>query len=65
MFNETKLKAIQESAKEGNDRFLLEMATGTGKTLTSCAIIKMYLRSGNIKRVLFLVDRIKLENQAE
>ena len=59
------LKAIQESAKEGNDRFLLEMATGTGKTLTSCAIIKMFLRSGNIKRVLFLVDRIELENQAE
>ena len=41
------------------------MATGTGKTLTSCAIIKMFLRSGNIKRVLFLVDRIELENQAE
>ena len=65
MFSEIRLKAIQESTKEGNDRFLLEMATGTGKTLTSCAIIKMFLRSGNIKRVLFLVDRIELENQAE
>jgi len=59
------LKAIQESAKNGNDRFLLEMATGTGKTLTSCAIIKLFLRSANVKRVLFLVDRLELENQAE
>ena len=59
------LKAIQKSAKEGNDRFLLEMATGTGKTLTSCAIIKLFLRSANVKRVLFLVDRLELETQAE
>lgn len=58
------LKAIQESAKNGNDRFLLEMATGTGKTLTSCAIMKMFLRSSNVKRVLFLVDRLELESQA-
>lgn len=59
------LKAIQQSAKDGNDRFLLEMATGTGKTLTSCAIIKLFLRSANVKRVLFLVDRLELESQAQ
>ncbi len=34
--------AIQQSVKKGNDRFLLEMATGTGKTLTSAAIIKLF-----------------------
>ena len=32
---------------------LFEMATDTGKTLTSSALIKMFLRSGNAKRVLF------------
>ena len=31
--------AIQQAVKRGSDRFLLEMATGTGKTLTSAAII--------------------------
>ena len=41
------------------------MATGTGKTLTSSAIIKMFLRLYNVKRVLFLVDRIELESQAQ
>ena len=59
------LKALQESAKVGNQRFLFEMATGTGKTLTSAAVIRLFLRSGNANRVLFLVDRIELENQAK
>lgn len=58
------LKALQESVKNGNQRFLFEMATGTGKTLTSAAVIRLFLRSGNANRVLFLVDRIELENQA-
>ena len=59
------VKALQQSAKQGNTRFLFEMATGTGKTLTSAAIIKLFLRTGNAKRVLFLVDRLELENQAK
>lgn len=59
------IKAIQKSAANGNKRFLLEMATGTGKTLTCAAIIKLFLKTGNAQRVLFLVDRIELENQAK
>ncbi len=58
------VKALQESIKKGNQRFLFEMATGTGKTLLSAAIIKLFLRTGNAKRVLFLVDRLELEDQA-
>lgn len=56
--------SIQQAIKKGNDRFLLEMATGTGKTLTSAAVIKLFLRTGNAHRVLFLVDRLELEDQA-
>lgn len=59
------VKALQKSVKKGNQRFLFEMATGTGKTLTSAAIIRLFLRSGNAHRILFLVDRIELENQAK
>lgn len=58
------LQALQHSAKQGNQRFLFEMATGTGKTLISAGVIKMFLQSGNARRVLFLVDRIELEDQA-
>ena len=57
--------AIQQSASQGNKRFLFEMATGTGKTLIAAAVIKLFLRTSNAKRVLFLVDRIELEDQAE
>ena len=39
--------ALQRAVKEGKDRFLFEMATGTGKTLTAAAIIKLFLRSSN------------------
>ena len=58
------IEDLQKAAKKGNKRFLFEMATGTGKTLTSAAIIKLFLRTGCANRVLFLVDRIELENQA-
>lgn len=56
--------ALQQAVQDGKDRFLFEMATGTGKTLTSAAIIKLFLRTGNARRVLFLVDRLELEDQA-
>lgn len=59
------IKAIQNSIELGNTRFLLEMATGTGKTLTSAGIIKLFIRSDLAHRVLFLVDRVELENQAK
>ena len=39
--------ALQSAAAAGKDRFLFEMATGTGKTLLSAAIAKLYLRTEN------------------
>ncbi len=59
------IKALQTAALENKNRFLFEMATGTGKTLISAAVIKLFLKSGNARRVLFLVDRIELEDQAQ
>lgn len=59
------IHALQQSAAEGNTRFLFEMATGTGKTLTAAAAIKLFLRTQNARRVLFLVDRLELEQQAK
>ncbi len=59
------IHALQRAVKDGKDRFLFEMATGTGKTLTAAAVVKLFLRSGNARRVLFLVDRLELEEQAK
>ena len=63
-YQEQAVHALQKAVGTGKDRFLFEMATGTGKTLTSAAVIKLFLRSGNARRVLFLVDRLELEEQA-
>ena len=63
-YQQQAIGAIQATIKKGRDRFLLEMATGTGKTLTAAAIIKLFLRTSNATRVLFLVDRLELEDQA-
>jgi type I restriction enzyme R subunit len=49
--------------KEGRRKFLLEMATGTGKTLLCAALIRRFLLTRNAKRVLFIVDRIELAKQ--
>jgi len=59
------IRSLQTAIGDGKDRFLFEMATGTGKTLTAAAVIKLFLRSGNVRRVLFLVDRLELEDQAK
>ena len=64
IYQKKAIVAIQQAIKKGSDRFLLEMATGTGKTLTAAALIKLFLRTGNARRVLFLVDRLELEDQA-
>ena len=66
-FRQYQLKAIQSIQKaisEGKDRFLFEMATGAGKTLIAAGVVKLFMRTGNAKRVLFLVDRLELEDQA-
>ena len=58
------IEHLQKAVRKGKDRFLFEMATGTGKTLTSAAVIRLFLRTKNARKVLFLVDRLELEDQA-
>ena len=59
------IKSLQKAMKDKKTRFLFEMATGTGKTLVAAAVIKLFLKTENAKRVLFLVDRLELEDQAK
>ena len=49
---------------EDKRAFLLEMATGTGKTRLAAAIIDRFLKTHQAERVLFIVDRIELAKQA-
>ena len=58
------VQAVQEYTEAGCHGFLLEMATGTGKTTVAAAICRLYLQAGMAKRILFLVDRDELYLQA-
>lgn len=61
------INAMEEVARrfdtDGRRKFLLEMATGTGKTLLCAALIRRFLATRNAERVLFIVDRIELAKQ--
>jgi type I restriction enzyme, R subunit len=52
-----------EAIANGQDRVLLVMATGTGKTYTAMQIIWRLWKSGAKKRILFLADRNVLIDQ--
>ncbi|OSZ82915.1 restriction endonuclease [Chitinophagaceae bacterium IBVUCB1] len=52
-----------EAVANKQDRILLVMATGTGKTYTAFQIIYRLWKSGAKKRILFLADRTALIDQ--
>jgi type I restriction enzyme R subunit len=57
------VNAVVEAVAKGQDRLLLVMATGTGKTYTAFQAIWRLWKAGRKKRILFLVDRNVLANQ--
>lgn len=64
---EYQLKAIQAAENaviNGQRKVLLAMATGTGKTRTVLGMIYRFLKTGRFRRILFLVDRTALGEQA-
>ncbi|MFA7685276.1 MAG: DEAD/DEAH box helicase family protein, partial [Candidatus Gracilibacteria bacterium] len=58
------IRSVFESIDKGKRKALLVMATGTGKTRTCVSLLDVLMRSNRVQRVLFLVDRIALANQA-
>ena len=58
------IKAVVHSAEQGFRKFLLVMATGTGKTRTVISLTDVFTRANYATNVLFLTDRIQLVKQA-
>lgn len=56
--------AVEQGLRDGRREMLVAMATGTGKTKTCIALIYRLLNVKRFKRVLFLVDREALGEQA-
>lgn len=59
----TAINRVMEAIAKGQDRLLLVMATGTGKTYTAFQIIWRLWKAGKKKRILFLADRNVLVDQ--
>ncbi len=58
------IRALERSFAQDRARALIHMATGAGKTFTACAFIYRLIKHAGAKRVLFLVDRSNLGEQA-
>ena len=58
------VKTIAEQIEAAYRRFLLVLATGTGKTRVAIALVELLQRHERIQRVLFLADRRELVKQA-
>lgn len=59
------IKAAEQAVLDGKQTVLLSMATGTGKTRTILGMIYRLIKADRFKRVLFLVDRSALGEQAQ
>jgi type I restriction enzyme R subunit len=58
------IRAVLEGIEQKKRDFLLVMATGSGKTRTCIALADALMRASHAEKVLFLVDRIALREQA-
>ena len=62
-YQQNAINRTLEAIAKGQDRIILVMATGTGKTYTAFQIIHRLWKSGAKKRILFLADRNALVDQ--
>jgi len=58
------IQTLIQKYKEHKQKMLVHMATGLGKTRTMVAFVKVLLEYNMAKRVLFVVDRVMLADQA-
>jgi len=63
-YQKNAIQAVESHIENGARSMLLAMATGTGKTKTCIALIYRLLKAKRFKRILFLVDREALGEQA-
>lgn len=63
-YQQAAIQAAETAIANGQRDMLLAMATGTGKTKTCIALIYRLLKTQRFRRILFLVDRSALGEQA-
>ncbi|MDI4634708.1 type I restriction-modification system endonuclease [Pelomonas sp. V22] len=63
-YQERAIAAVEAALAQGQQNCLLAMATGTGKTRTIIGLMYRFLKAERFRRILFLVDRTALGDQA-
>lgn len=63
-YQEKAIQSVESALAHNQKRCLLAMATGTGKTRTIIGLMYRFLKANRFKRILFLVDRTSLGDQA-
>ncbi|TPE43346.1 type I restriction endonuclease subunit R [Pontibacter mangrovi] len=62
-YQQRAIRSVLEAIEKRKRKFLLVMATGTGKTRTCISLVESLMRAGWAEKVLFLVDRVALRDQ--
>ncbi|MDE1463743.1 DEAD/DEAH box helicase family protein, partial [Spartinivicinus poritis] len=63
-YQQKAIQAVETALQQNQQNCLLAMATGTGKTRTIIGLMYRFLKAERFKRILFLVDRTALGDQA-
>ncbi|WP_155487994.1 DEAD/DEAH box helicase family protein, partial [Vibrio harveyi] len=63
-YQKAAILSVEKAIKNGEEKALVAMATGTGKTKTCIALVYRLLKAQRFRRILFLVDRSALGVQA-
>lgn len=63
-YQDAAIRATLEKIARGENRVLISMATGTGKTLTAVHLLRKLADSGQLRKALFVCDRTALAEQA-
>ena len=62
-FQDAAIRATFEKIAKGQNRALLSLATGTGKTVIAAQMLYKLAQAGQLKRALFVCDRDELRTQ--
>ena len=63
-YQDAAIRAAFEKIAQGNNRALLSLATGAGKTFIAVNMLKRIADAGQLRKALFLCDRDELRTQA-
>ncbi|MBL7177637.1 MAG: type I restriction-modification system endonuclease, partial [Desulfobacteraceae bacterium] len=63
-YQEEAVRKVESALEKGREQHLIAMATGSGKTRVALGLIYRFIKTERFRRILFVVDRTSLGEQA-